>query len=264
MTSVAATALTLIQISDFHLGENLGETLLGMNADQSLADVLALINAEQTSIDLLLASGDLANHGSESAYQRVQQHLQAVPANIVYLPGNHDDLPLLKKVLAVATFPQRSVVGGWHIVVLNSAVPKQVGGAIDAAQLATLKILLEENSLPTIIALHHPPLPIDCAWLDPQRVSNGDELLDLLVNYSQVKAVLCGHVHQDGVFNYQHLPVYSVPSTCIQFLPRSRGFALDDLNPGYRWLRLLDDGRLETGVSRVAGSYVVDHNAAGY
>jgi Icc protein len=258
--------MTLIQISDFHLGEKSGEALLGMDTDNSLADVLALIQHQHPAIDLLLASGDLANHGSETAYQRVQTYLQSHNAPVMYLPGNHDDRPLMQSVLGVQQFPVRTVLanGNWQIIGLNSAVPKQVGGAIDAAQLAALKTLLDENHLPTLIALHHPPLLIDCAWLDPQRVSNGDVLLDLLLGYPHVKAVLCGHVHQDGEFFYQHLPVYSAPSTCIQFLPRSYGFSLDNLNPGYRWLQLFDDGRLETGVWRVAGNYVVDHDAAGY
>jgi Icc protein len=269
MKSTDVAALTLVQISDFHLGERTGETLLGMDADQSLADVLALIAAQQQAVALLLATGDLANHGSESAYQRVQHYLHNVAAPVLYLPGNHDDLPLLQNVLGVSVFPQCRVIANgatnrWQIIALNSAVPKQVGGAIDAAQLAALKAILDDNHLPTVIALHHPPQPIACAWLDPQCVSNGDALLELLASYPQVKVVLSGHVHQDGEFRYAHLPVYSAPSTCIQFLPRSDGFALDNVNPGYRWLRLLADGRFETGVQRVDGCYRVDHNASGY
>ncbi|KTC63185.1 hypothetical protein AO262_22830 [Pseudomonas fluorescens ABAC62] len=41
------------------------------------------------------------------------------------------------------------------------------------------------------------------------------------------------------------------PSTCIQFAPGSEDFKVSEQAPGYRWLRLHGDGRLETGVERV-------------
>ena len=43
----------------------------------------------------------------------------------------------------------------------------------------------------------------------------------------------------------------SAPSTCIQFLPNSVGFAVDMTAPGYRWLELHPDGRIDTGIERL-------------
>ncbi len=55
------------------------------------------------------------------------------------------------------------------------------------------------------------------------------------------------------------------PSTCIQFAPGSVDFKVDTTAPGYRWLRLHDDGRLETAVSRVVGlEFEVDYGGTGY
>ena len=265
---MAEPVFHLVQLSDCHLGEKPGDSLLGMDADESLNDVLELIVTEQPDIDLVLATGDLANHGSALAYQRLQHYLQQYlskySAPFFYIPGNHDDLDLLQSCLSVDALPSRQVLGNWQIIGLNSAVPHTVGGAIKTEDLQQLEKLLIENTLHTLVVLHHPPLPINCAWLDPQRVNNGDKLLSLLSRFQHVKAVLCGHVHQDGEFFYRHLPIYTVPSTCIQFLPQSHDFALDDQNPGYRWLTLFSDGQFETGVSRVSGQYAVDHKASGY
>jgi len=55
------------------------------------------------------------------------------------------------------------------------------------------------------------------------------------------------------------------PSTCVQFLPKSTAFAVDHAAPGYRWLSLFEDGRIETGVERldeIPGA--VDLASAGY
>ena len=46
----------------------------------------------------------------------------------------------------------------------------------------------------------------------------------------------------------------STPSTCMQFKPGSKDFALDDLAPGYRRIELFADGRIDTEVLRLAGS----------
>lgn len=55
------------------------------------------------------------------------------------------------------------------------------------------------------------------------------------------------------------------PSTCFQFAPGSREFKLDTRAPGYRWLRLHDDGRLETGIQRVPGLNLrPDTQSSGY
>jgi Icc protein len=40
----------------------------------------------------------------------------------------------------------------------------------------------------------------------------------------------------------------STPSTCFQFVPGRDDFAIDDRPPGYRWLHLYPDGRIDTRV----------------
>ena len=51
----------------------------------------------------------------------------------------------------------------------------------------------------------------------------------------------------------------------MQFAPGSEEFQVDQEAPGYRWLRLHADGRLETAVSRVVGIHFdVDYSIKGY
>ena len=61
------------------------------------------------------------------------------------------------------------------------------------------------------------------------------------------------------------LRLMASPSTCVQFAVGSSDFATDNLAPGYRWLRLYDDGRLESEIARLpAGSFMPQAGAAGY
>ncbi|MCY1185550.1 3',5'-cyclic adenosine monophosphate phosphodiesterase CpdA [compost metagenome] len=57
----------------------------------------------------------------------------------------------------------------------------------------------------------------------------------------------------------------ATPSTCIQFAARSEDFQVSEEHPGYRWLRLHADGRLETGVERALDFEVqLDFDSPGY
>ena len=75
----------------------------------------------------------------------------------------------------------------------------------------------------------------------------------MIDRYPQVKAILCGHIHQDLDRTYHGVRVLATPSTCIQFMPDSDDFALDHNNPGWRYLELTKDGRIITSVHRISG-----------
>ncbi len=55
----------------------------------------------------------------------------------------------------------------------------------------------------------------------------------------------------------------ATPSTCFQFAPNEVDFKLDRRNPGYRWLHLLPDGGIDTGVSRVRHRFDIDYDYTG-
>ena len=55
----------LIQITDCHLGPQQSETLLGLNTDQSLEDVLQLIQKAEPRFDHLVCTGDVASAGHD-------------------------------------------------------------------------------------------------------------------------------------------------------------------------------------------------------
>ena len=87
----------------------------------------------------------------------------------------------------------------------------------------------------------------------------------MLERFPQTKALLWGHVHQEIDGERNGVRLLASPSTCIQFAPGSEGFQVSEQAPGYRWLRLHGDGRLETGVERLVGfAFTVDYGSNGY
>ncbi len=265
----------VLQITDCHLGERVGEVLAGMDTDASLDYVLASIDARERSngvspADFLLATGDLANHGSAAAYRRLDRKLAQLPMSSAWLPGNHDDVGVLLQSVQSAVLPGVILAGNWALVLMDSTVAGQVGGELGDEELDRLEDVLAQ--LPTdcyvMVAVHHQVLPVGSHWLDEQQIADSERLLALLAGEKRLRIVVSGHVHQD--FNARHPELPGVefltsPSTCIQFAPRTGDFKIDDKLPGYRWFELHEDGSFETGVNRVENAdLTMDLASSGY
>lgn len=257
----------LLQITDCHLGIKKGEKLLGLDADESLVYVLQQIATDYPQADALVCSGDLSNDGNSLApYQRLSGYL---PTDIdqLWLPGNHDNNSLMQQAMQ----PRQQYLGDyalgqWHITLLDSSIPNKVPGAISAEELQRAVDVLEKHANKYhIIFMHHHLKPIGNAWLDSQVVNNTEQVLTTLAGFSQLKVIACGHVHQDNQQQFEHIQLYTTPSTCIQFKPNSDDFAVDGTMPGYRWFHLYDDGSYETGVKRIAQRELgIEFNSNGY
>jgi Icc protein len=263
--------ISLVQLTDTHLCRAPGSTLLGMDTDHSLQAVIDLVRQERPEFDVLLATGDLSDGGAREAYERLQDYFTQLPGRDFWLTGNHDDRDAMEAVVNAGDghcLSREIRCGNWQILMLDSQVAGEVGGELGATEMAFLQDALEaasEHGLYTLVCLHHHPVAIDSQWLDEQMVADAETLLQLLAGYPGAKAVLWGHVHQEIDRQYQGLRLLASPSTCVQFAPRSAGFKADDLPPGYRWLELHADGRIETGVSRVWNvAFTVELDSGGY
>ena len=258
--------LLIAQITDIHLFADENQELLGLATTQSFLAVLERLSL-QPRPDLLLLTGDLSQDGKPESYQNVQDLLSPLRTPTYWLPGNHDYLPAMEQVLnrglvsPSKTFEQ----GGWNFVLLNSSVPGCVHGHLSTETLDWLDFRLRlVSSKPTLVALHHPPMPVNSTWLDTSTLQNPEELFAVLDCHPQVKLVLFGHIHQD--FNRQRHGVHylGTPSTCIQFEPRSSDFALDQEKPGFRLLKLYANGSWETKIERVEMCCQLNLAATGY
>lgn len=259
----------VVQLTDTHLCRESGGTLLGMDTDHSLQAVMDLVRAERPAMDLVLGTGDLSDGGARQAYERLQEYFEQFTRAGFWLPGNHDDRTAMESVDGGSARLRREIrVAGWQILLLDSQVPGQVGGRLGEAELAWLDAALDEatrEGLHTLVCLHHQPVAIGCVWLDEQMVADADGFFAVLDRHSCVRGVLWGHVHQQIDRQREGVSLMASPSTCVQFAPGSADFKADDQPPGYRWLDLHADGRIDTAVSRVMDvEFTVELDSGGY
>jgi len=264
----------VLQITDCHLGEHVGEKLAGMDTDASLDYVLEHIDSEQQrasrKAELLVATGDLANHGNTEAYKRLQGKLKNLSIPSAWLPGNHDDIHKMLQVVDELQLPGVVFVGNWVIIMLDSTIPDRVEGEIGRVELDRLTAVLSRlpQTCHIMICVHHQVLPVGSKWLDQQQIADYEPLIKILADEKRLRLVVSGHVHQDSTLRHPDSPeveFITSPSTCIQFAPATRDFKIDSQLPGYRWFDLHADGSFQTGISRVENADLsMDLASSGY
>jgi Icc protein len=96
--------------------------------------------------------------------------------------------------------------------------------------------------------MHHQPLNMGSTWLDGVGLRDSRQFLEVIDAHPNVRGVLWGHVHQASDRTRGDVRYLSAPSTCSQFMPGTDFFAIDSRPPGMRWLRLHEDGSLDTEI----------------
>ena len=192
--------LTIAQITDLHIAT--AAPRLG-NADR-LRTVIAAIAALRPRPAAIFASGDLTETGSPEEYAALAEILKGAPCPVHVGMGNHDKrAPLLDAFPLTGVddhgFVQYAVdVGDLRVVMGDTALEGRAEGYFCQARAAWLARTLDAApARPTIVFLHHPPIPSGIQWMDPTFEASGrGRLNDVLRGRSQVRAVLCGHVHR--------------------------------------------------------------------
>jgi Icc protein len=245
-----------IQISDTHLFEDAAAKLWDVAPDQALDAAIDALAQLEGKPSFVVVTGDCSADGTEASYLRLAGKLQRLGAPIYYLPGNHDDPARMARLLAgnnIAAgdkLTQDFEVDGWRFLLLDSTVPGQDWGALGKDQIEWLRAALSRQpDKPTMVIVHHNPVPVGSSWLDTMTIADADALLGVLDASPQVRAVLYGHVHQEKADARGRTRYLSAPSTFFQFKPKAPTFGADSVPSGARIVHLEPDS-FKTAVLR--------------
>lgn len=267
-----AEVLNILQITDCHLTKDAQSNLLGVVTRDSLDAVISLIEqnmADNThpKADFMVASGDIAQDASTEAYDYFADRSKHLCAASGWFSGNHDDTQVMNDALKGSERANKVYrFDHWQLIMLDSSVKGSVHGYLDQQELNTLETALTEcPDLHTLVCLHHHPVDIGSDWLDKIGLHNRDAFFEILDRFDNVRGILWGHIHQEWASERKGLSLLATPSTCIQFLPKSSGFAVEEIAPGYRFLSLLPDGKIDTQVYRAVDfKFDLDLQSTGY
>jgi Icc protein len=214
--------MLIAQITDLHLGFE-GDDPREPNR-RRLDAVLDRLKAMDPRPDLLLATGDLVEHGSDGiSYGRLREAFSGLPFPVHCAIGNHDD-----RAAFLAAFPETPVADGFvqyaiedgpvRILVLDTLEEGRHGGGFCERRADWLRDRLAERpEAPTLIALHHPPVETGLAWMsedpDAEWVMR---LWDVVAEADNIVAMIAGHLHRPMTTLWAGTMLAVCPSTAPQ------------------------------------------------
>ena len=218
--------LTIAQITDLHVTTAKDPVNQARNAVR-LKQVLKSIHALAPRPAVIIASGDLVDHGTAEEYAELKLALKDVEIPILFGLGNHDG----RKAFCNA-FPEVPVdeagyvqyaqdVGGVRIVMCDTLEEGKDGGGFCEARAAWLaKTLDAEPDMPTVLVLHHPPIASGIQWMDePPDAGWIMRLAAVLKDKTQIITLVCGHIHRTYHGFFVGQPVSVAPASSLQLTP---------------------------------------------
>lgn len=214
------TDLLIAQITDLHLGFAPGENEPNR---QRLDAVIDTLLAMERAPDLMLATGDLTEHGTPDAYAALRDALGRCPWPVWLIPGNHD-----QRIPLRAAFPNIPVQDGFmdyaldagalRILMLDTLEEGRHGGSFceRRAEWLAAELALHPDR-PTLIALHHPPIETGIGWMSADPAEPWVErLAAVIAQHPQIVRVITGHVHRPIMAQWSGTSVWISPSTAPQ------------------------------------------------
>ncbi len=141
----------IAQLSDPHIRVGPDDQGSAAALDAAVRSVLALDPRPHA----VLVTGDLADSGAPAEYARFRELVAPLPMPVHVLPGNHDDLDW--------EGPHAVDCADVRVVLCDTQRPGRDDGHLDLDWLAAE---LAASGVPTIIAMHHPPVLVGIGGLD--------------------------------------------------------------------------------------------------
>jgi 3',5'-cyclic AMP phosphodiesterase CpdA len=210
------------QITDLHVAPDGSFMRQFVDSNELLARAVAYVNSMTPRPDVVLATGDLTDHGTAEEYALLREILGALEIPLFLVPGNHDEVDVLRAEYGTPGYARDSfdyVVDEFpvRLLALDSTVAGRHDGEIDAAQLAWLDATLTAGpDRPTLLFLHHPPFETGVWWMDCIGLTGARELEAVVRRHPQVRLVVSGHVHRPVTTTWGTTIVSVAPSTCHQ------------------------------------------------
>lgn len=226
-------------------------------------DAIDEINA--AGVDFAVIKGDIADRGLRAQFEVAARTFARFEAPHHAFLGNHDYYGRHAgeevdgyALLGQPPAPRTLDAGGWRLVLLETAEPGEHHGVFDEDRLGWLAAALDEareRALPTLVLMHHQPVPPEHADSYPNTIGIRPEhslrFYALLGEHPQVKGVLIGHTHRNRV--RRHPLSGAVPFVEVN--------CTKDYPGGWAHYRLFADGSFRQQVRRTSSSRALAHSS---
>jgi Icc protein len=210
----------IAQISDLHIKPK-GTLAYGrVDTAAALERCVAALNAFRPRPDFVVISGDLADTPVAEEYQYLKRLLAPLELPFAGIPGNHDSRELMRAEFPSAAhahpsgpLDQRIEIAGIDLLLLDSSVPGNPHGELDALTLQWLEsTLASAPDKPALVFLHHPPFKTGIWHMDRQNLLNAAELAAIVRRHPRVQRIATGHVHRAALTTFAGIATTICPA----------------------------------------------------
>ncbi len=262
MARSAAPPVRVAQLSDTHFVEAALDGASGYAYDTSEAfdAVHAHLEANHQP-DLVVVTGDIADHGRPAQYRRAAQALSRFNAPVNVCPGNHDrDAAFTAGIGRPGVATSRVIeVNNWCFLFADSnagvMVPDPSGRPVDPQDFGDRmhrngslgnreaswirEMCASTDAEHLFIWVHHPPAaPIELTRDD----AYAQEWRGLLGDLASVRGLAGGHTHVPDAYTFENRPVFVSPALKNNFDLQAKTL----LPPGYRTYEFGADGSVSS------------------
>ncbi len=212
--------LTIAQISDLHITNGRNPLDQKRNEDR-LRVALKDINNLKPPPAALVITGDLVDLGLADEYEALKAILADTAIPTFFGVGNHDSRPAFREAFPDTPTDENgfvqyaAMIGDLRLVMIDTLDGENHGGFCEKRAAWLARTLDEMPDTPTVLALHHPPVPSGIVWMDePEGAPWLDRLASVIEGRKNIEAMICGHMHRayNGKFAGQVVSVSSATS----------------------------------------------------
>lgn len=238
--------MLIAQISDTHIVEEGRKTLGIAPTASNLERCIEHLNQFVPKPDIVLITGDITDDGTPQQYAHADKLLSALEIPYFIIPGNHDNTSNLWAQFSGERCPQMQegsinyTIENFpvRLIGLDSTIPGAGGGELCEKRLSWLdQQLTKKPDQPTLIFMHHPPVPCSVQETDLDGFIGAEKLGNILDNYTNIERLICGHIHMPINTKWHGTIVSTAPSTGMRLrldltMQKEGGFFLD--RPAYQ------------------------------
>ena len=210
--------MLVAQISDLHVAEPGSFMREFVDANAMLERAVAYLNGLTRPPDMVIATGDLTDHGRPEQYGLLRELLAPLRAPVHLIRGNHDERGAF--AAAFGDPPAQYAVddaGPVRLVAFDSVREGHHDGVVEPDRLAWLDATLAaQPDRPTLVFLHHVPFRTGIWWMDCIGLTGAADLEAVVRRHPQVRLVACGHLHRPITTTWGPTVVSVAPSTAHQ------------------------------------------------
>lgn len=217
----------ILVISDIHI-RSIEKSIIGLSPLKQFKNALSHGQKNHPDAEHLILMGDIAHSGHIKEYELIKRAINNYQIPITFMLGNHDNRENFVKM-----FPEIPLTKEGHLQTvinlgndvlicldtLNS--PPYLEGKHEG-KLCTKRLEWLEQELNKIrdkrisIFTHHPPHNVGFPGMDKIKLSNSNDLFEVIKKYVNIKHIFSGHIHRTISGHTNNIGFSIFKSTCHQ------------------------------------------------